>query len=164
MGKTKEKTWMLIIETKSYRGLSCYRKVLFVSAPDHQVAKEKARDWCDGEQITSISIIPFDPNRMGDALIDSTEKNPLPEHPNIDTRWIAKYKTAEAFYNKYGHLRVKVKEDFDGVRLGVLIHKQRNDYRKGFLSDEQIRLLENIDMIWKLRRQPTKAERALKKS
>ena len=27
MGKTKEKTWMLIIETKSYRGLSCYRKV-----------------------------------------------------------------------------------------------------------------------------------------
>ena len=36
MGKTKEKTWMLIIETKSYRGLSCYRKVLFVSAPDHQ--------------------------------------------------------------------------------------------------------------------------------
>ena len=74
MGKTKEKTWMLIIETKSYRGLSCYRKVLFVSAPDHQVAKEKARDWCDGEQITSISIIPFDPNRMGDALIDSTEK------------------------------------------------------------------------------------------
>ena len=132
MGKTKEKTWMLIIETKSYRGLSCYRKVLFVSAPDHQVAKEKARDWCDGEQITSISIIPFDPNRMGDALIDSTEKNPLPEHPNIDTRWIAKYKTAEAFYNKYGHLRVKVKEDFDGVRLGVWIHKQRNDYRKNY--------------------------------
>ena len=40
MGKTKEKTWMLIIETKSYRGLSCYRKVLFVSAPDHQVAKD----------------------------------------------------------------------------------------------------------------------------
>lgn len=72
MKKTKEKTWMLIIETKSYRGLSCYRKVLFVSAPDHQVAKEKARDWCDGEQITSISILPFDPNRMGDSLIDST--------------------------------------------------------------------------------------------
>ena len=89
---------MLIIETKSYRGLSCYRKVLFVSAPDHQVAKEKARDWCDGEQITSISILPFDPNRMGDSLIDSTEKSPFPEHPNIDTRWISKYKTAEAFY------------------------------------------------------------------
>lgn len=53
----------------------------------------------------------------------------------------------EDFDNKYGHLRVKVKEDFDGVRLGIWSHKQRNDYRKGLLSDEQIRLLENIDMI-----------------
>ena len=44
MGKTKEKTWMLIIETKSYRGLTCYRKVLFDSATDHQVAKEKELD------------------------------------------------------------------------------------------------------------------------
>lgn len=93
--------------------------MLFVSAPDYQVAKEKARDWCDGKQITSISIIPFDPNRMGDSLIDSTEKNPLSEHPNIDKRWIAKYKATEAFYNKYDHLRVKVKEDFDGVHLVV---------------------------------------------
>ena len=59
---------------------------------------------------------------------------------------------------------MKVKEDFDGVRLGIWIHKQRNDYRKGLLSDEQIRLLENIDMIWKIRRQPTKAEREAKKS
>ena len=55
----------------------------------------------------------------------------------------------EDFDNKYGHLRVKVKEDFDGVRLGIWSHKQRNDYRKGLLSDEQIRLLENIDMIWR---------------
>lgn len=88
----KAKTWMMVIETKSHRGLSCYRKVLFVTAANHHEAQAKARDWCSGEQITSISILPFDPNQMGDAMIDCTEKNPLPEHPNIDSRWIAKYK------------------------------------------------------------------------
>lgn len=67
---------MMVIETKSHRGLSCYRKVLFVTAADHHEAQAKARDWCSGEQITSISIFPFDPNQMGDAMIDCTEKSP----------------------------------------------------------------------------------------
>lgn len=110
---------MMVIETKSHRGLSCYRKVLFVTAADPHEAQAKARDWCSGEQITSISILPFDPNQMGDAMIDCTEKNPLPEHPNIDSRWIAKYKSAETYFHKHKHLKVKAKEEFDGVKLGV---------------------------------------------
>lgn len=97
----KAKTWMMVIETKSHRGLSCYRKVLFVTAANHHEAQAKARDWCSGEQITSISILPFDPNQMGDAMIDCTEKNPLPEHPNIDSRWIAKYQIL-----KWGEIRL----------------------------------------------------------
>lgn len=159
----KAKTWMMVIETKSHRGLSCYRNVLFVTAANHHEAQAKARDWCSGEQIIFISILPFDPNQMGDAMIDCTEKNPLPEHPNIDSRWIAKYKSAETYFHKHKHLKVKAKEEFDGIKLGVWIHKRRNDYRNGFLTDEQIRLLEDIGMIWKLRSQPTKAEREAKK-
>ena len=73
--KAKKKTWILIVETISYQNLSCYRKILFITAPDPHYAKEKARNWCEGEQITSIIAIPFDPSRMGDALIDSTVKN-----------------------------------------------------------------------------------------
>ena len=110
---TKEKrakTWMLIIETKSHRGLSCYRKVLFVTASDHHEAQAKARDWCSGEQITSISILPFDPNQMGNAMIDCTEKNPLPEHPNIDSRWISKYKSAETYFHKHKHVNLSAIE------------------------------------------------------
>lgn len=82
--KVKKKTWILIVETISYQNLSCYRKILFITAPDPHHAKEKARNWCEGEQITSIIAIPFDPSRMGDALIDSTVKK-LSEKPyNIE--------------------------------------------------------------------------------
>ena len=47
-------------------------------------AKEKARNWCEGEQITSIIAIPFDPSRMGDALIDNTVKNFSKKSYNIE--------------------------------------------------------------------------------
>ena len=84
LSSAKKKTWILIVETISYQNLSCYRKILFITAPDPHHAKEKARNWCEGEQITSIIAIPFDPSRMGDALIDSTVKK-LSEKPyNIE--------------------------------------------------------------------------------
>ena len=82
--KAKKKTWILIVETISCQDLSCYRKILFITAPDSHHAKEKARNWCEGEQITSIIAIPFDPSRMGDALVDSTVKNLPKESYNIE--------------------------------------------------------------------------------
>ena len=63
--------------------------------------------------------------------------------------WLRDYEQAKNYYAKHGDLRVPSKYvTSEGMRLGTWISTQRNAYRNGTLSDEQIQLLEQIGMEW----------------
>lgn len=74
-------------------------------------------------------------------------------------RWQANYELAKAYYKEHGNLAIahdytvqnealKVAFDEGISRIGIWISSQRDAYAKGRLSDEQIRLLEDIGMSW----------------
>ena len=67
----------------------------------------------------------------------------------IRRTWMQNYDAAKRFYKENGHLMVRagyITED--GVKLGSWITGQRENYKAGRLTDEQIALLEKIQMHW----------------
>ena len=68
-----------------------------------------------------------------------------------DDEWNRMYGLATEYYEKYGNLMIP--SDFiteTGEELGLWIKNKRNSYYLGRLSDEKIKLLEKIGMIWNL--------------
>lgn len=66
-----------------------------------------------------------------------------------ERNWMSYYRLAEAYYRENGNLTVHLKyQTSDGVRLGVWISGQRDSYKKGRLTQEQITMLEKIGMSW----------------
>lgn len=67
----------------------------------------------------------------------------------LKRNWMQNYTLAKDFYQQNSHLAVDA--DYvteSGIRLGVWIGSQREKYKQGRLSPEQIALLEDIDMHW----------------
>ncbi len=63
--------------------------------------------------------------------------------------WAQYYQLARAYYEEHKDLNVNARfATADGVRLGVWISGQRYAYKKGKLTAEQIRMLEEIGMCW----------------
>ena len=73
--------------------------------------------------------------------------------------WMKKYKLAESYYKHHGHLNIPCsfkttngyEYDEQGVNLGNWISHQRQSYKGQItckLIEEQIKLLEEIGMIW----------------
>lgn len=72
--------------------------------------------------------------------------------------WEEKFEIAKAYFQHYGNLEVprifstKNGYDFDlgddSIRLGKWINTQRTKYKNGELSEERIKLLESIGMLW----------------
>ncbi len=68
-----------------------------------------------------------------------------------DSVWDKYYKHAEEFYLKQKHLNIPVNyECNDGLKLGVWLLNQRNDYKLGRIKKERIEKLEKIAIIWDL--------------
>ena len=67
-----------------------------------------------------------------------------------DALWERNYRSAKAFYERHGHLRIP--EDYrdeEGVRIGTWIRNMRSRYRQSdgaSLSQEQKRRMEAIGM------------------
>ncbi len=79
-----------------------------------------------------------------------------------DELWFKNYKLAKSYYEHYGHLNIPqdfktlngYEEDENGVNLGSWIFYQRQVYKgnaHGKLTEEQIKLLEDIKMIFNIR-------------
>ena len=72
-------------------------------------------------------------------------------------KWEDYYNFAKIYYKQNGHLEIPQKykvtlKDGTIVNLGFWINAQRQLHNKGKLSEERIRLLESIGMIWELRK------------
>ena len=83
------------------------------------------------------------------------------DYNNIDKqdKWINKYILAKAYYEHYGNLKIKqrfktkngIDYDEEGVKLGFWINSQREGIKGQNalnLTPKQIKLLDNIGMIW----------------
>jgi len=78
-------------------------------------------------------------------------------------KWLNKYKLAEAFYKEHNHLTVPVDYITEcGVKLGMWLSSQRQAMRGNpnfLMTSERKRLLDNIEMDWRLKRQKPDARR-----
>ena len=71
-----------------------------------------------------------------------------------DEMWTRMYKLAENYFRKHGNLEIPQRfktmngiiKDENGYNLGTWINRQRQEYKKGKLSDDRIELLEKIGM------------------
>ena len=73
----------------------------------------------------------------------------------ISDKWYFKYELAKEYYKKHGNLLInstyKVSKDNEVIKLGVWINSQRKRYKGKTLpklNELQIKLLEEIDMVW----------------
>ena len=66
-----------------------------------------------------------------------------------DHQWEEFYRAAQLHYQKHGNLKIAPRYvDPDGIRLGTWIQRVRKWYKQNKLTDEQIKRLESIGMIW----------------
>lgn len=67
----------------------------------------------------------------------------------LERTWAQFYELAKQYYSEHGNLNVRSNyETEDGVKLGTWIAGQRYSKKKNRLSEEQIRLLDEIGMSW----------------
>ena len=68
---------------------------------------------------------------------------------SIDAKWERCYAEATLYYEKHGSLNLAPKYvSPSGIRLGAWVENQRVYYLKGELSDDKIRRLEALGMLW----------------
>lgn len=64
-------------------------------------------------------------------------------------RWAERYEDAKQYYETHGDLSVPTKYiNEDGIKLGSWVSEQRKMYKRGILSADRIRLLNEIGMEW----------------
>ncbi len=81
------------------------------------------------------------------------------ENVNDDT-WNMMYELAKKYYEHYGNLKIPrsfktvngYEVDEKGYNLGAWINTQRFSYKKGTLFEDRIEKLEEIDMMWNIRK------------
>ena len=66
----------------------------------------------------------------------------------FDNKWVIYYTLAKDYYKEHGNLLIPQRYIINGRNLGNWIGKQREYYNKSILSEEKIKLLEDINMIW----------------
>ena len=83
-----------------------------------------------------------------------------------DEVWNQMYMLAELYFKEYGNLEIPSKfktlngtdEDENGYNLGIWLVSQRQMYKKGKLSPERKELLDQIGMIWEIRKRKDKKQ------
>lgn len=66
----------------------------------------------------------------------------------LDEKWNRNYQIAVRYYEENHHLKVPATCIFEGTRFGEWIRRQKQKYLAGELSEEQIKRLEAIGMVW----------------
>ena len=63
-------------------------------------------------------------------------------------KWMDYYKIARSYYEDLGSLDISQKIRYGNRALGKWIYNQKNAYKSGKLSNEQIELLEKLNICW----------------
>jgi hypothetical protein len=90
-------------------------------------------------------------NEFGINVKYSFEKiyNEYVNNYKLNTQWDKMFICAKEYFLEYGNLEVLYNyQTKEGIKLGSWISNQREFYKKGILSSEQIELLESIGMVW----------------
>ncbi len=66
----------------------------------------------------------------------------------IETIWYEKYKELRAFKKREGHCRVLVKDNPENPQLGTWVGTQRSLRKAGKLSNDRIRMLDQLSFTW----------------
>ena len=65
--------------------------------------------------------------------------------------WQHYYKLSKQYYRKHGHLKIpRTYRGVNGEYLGIWIISMRRAYHEKMLSNEQIKKLEAIGMVWRM--------------
>lgn len=75
----------------------------------------------------------------------------------LDAEWDENYELAKSYYLEHENLKIPFNYTVKNVigqivRLGAWISRQRIKFKEGRLDDEKIKLLEEIGMIWSVRK------------
>ena len=74
------------------------------------------------------------------------------ENYNLKDTWEEKYALAKMYYEEHGDLLVPQRYKINEVKIGRWINVQRQKYREGTLIKEQIKKLEDIAMVWNIKK------------
>ena len=80
--------------------------------------------------------------------IEKLESIGVEWEPVLARNWANYYELAKKYYDEHGDLNVNAHYEINGVKLGTWISSQRESFKKGRLSDEQINKLNEIGMFW----------------
>ncbi len=64
-----------------------------------------------------------------------------------DHAWNEKYEIAKQYYLKHGNLLIPQKYEINGIKIGLWISTQRQNYKKGKLSSERLEKLKLINFF-----------------
>ena len=117
--------------------------------------REKELDGNHIKRFINITDHSFDVELLGEDLfeiLNNINNEFLPQ------TWDESYRMAKNFYEKYGNLNISRKFKTDngiyfeeyGYPLGEWLAIQKREYTYGNLSLEQIKLLEDIGIVWKV--------------
>ena len=67
---------------------------------------------------------------------------------STDARWVELIQAFSAFRDREGHLRVPLRFTEQDVPIGLRLNYLRSAYRKGTLTDIQVKDLENLGVVW----------------
>lgn len=85
--------------------------------------------------------------QMADDRVRRLQDLGLPVN-NKEAKFQQKFQLLKAYREKNGHLKIPQSYQENGQRLGKWINSLRVCYAKGRLSEDRIRALESIDMVW----------------
>lgn len=66
--------------------------------------------------------------------------------------WDEHYEMAKKYYKEFGNLLVEQDAVYQGDRLGKWVHHQRSYYHSQKLSEDRIKKLDSIGMVWRARK------------
>lgn len=86
---------------------------------------------------------------LTEEQIAALEKIGMCWDTKFEQQWLKFYEEASLFFDENKHLKVPaVYVSPSGARLGKWISRQREDYKKGELSEQKIAKLNELNMIW----------------
>ncbi len=96
-------------------------------------------------------IVYYNNNQLSADIIDQFNKMNMVWDLNM-YNFLERYRYAKKYYETYGNLNIpslyEISTNYEVIKLGVWINTQRKYKKQGLLSEEKIKLLEDLHIVW----------------